>query len=145
VVEIGVGFGGLAAMNALVSGAVITLVDLPEVANTAMRLLQDCGLGRHARIQQEPLHLQSSLAISNYAFTELNADLQAGYLEKYLKHARHGMIISNAAVFARTIGGRSDQELVEWLRKSGIPASMEQEHELLSPIDSVCGARLIHW
>jgi hypothetical protein len=31
ILEIGVGFGGLAAMNAIVSGAVTTLVDLPQV------------------------------------------------------------------------------------------------------------------
>jgi hypothetical protein len=62
------------------------------------------------------------MVISNYAFSELNTELQNAYLEKYLKHAKHGMIISNASIFSRTIGGRTDDEIIAWLRNSGIPA-----------------------
>jgi hypothetical protein len=145
IVEIGVGFGGLVAMNALVSGATTTLVDLPQVEQAAARMLTDTGLAAFAEPSEpfDPTSIQ--LAISNYAFTELNKDLQEAYLEKYLRHAEHGLILSNAGVFADMIGGRSDEELVAWLRSTGIPATIERENELLSSIDALCGVRLIHW
>ena len=85
--------------------------------------------------------------ISNYAFSELSTATQDDYLERYLRHARHGVIVSNAAVFAHHIGGRTDVELVQWLRNARIPASIKDEQtcDLLTPIDALCGVRLIHW
>ena len=85
--------------------------------------------------------------ILNYAFSELSTATQDDYLERYLSHARHGVIVSNAAVFADRIGGRSDDELVQWLRNARIPASIKDEQtcDLLTPIDALCGVRLIHW
>ena len=145
ILEIGVGFGGLAAMNALVSDASTVLVDLPQVELAAKRMLSETGLAHRAEFSSEFNQESIPLVISNYAFTELNTALQDEYLDRYLKHADHGMIISNAGVFAATIGGRSDDELVTWLRNAGIQASIESENELLSPIDALCGVRLIHW
>ena len=145
IVEIGVGFGGLAAMNALVSESRTHLVDLPQVEQAALRMLAETGLKDHGMAGGDAMPSPIPLVISNYAFTELNTPLQDAYLDKYLKHARHGMIVSNAGVFARTIGGRTDDDLVAWLRNAGIPAVIESENELLSSIDALCGVRLIHW
>lgn len=145
IVEIGVGFGGLVAMNALVSRATTILVDLPQVEQAAQRMLTEIGLDDCAGLSDRFSETSIPLIISNYAFTELNRELQDAYLERYLKHSEHGMILSNAGVFAAMIGGRSDDELVAWLRSSGIPAMIESENELLSPIDALCGVRLIHW
>jgi hypothetical protein len=144
VVEIGVGFGGLAAMNALVSGAVTTLVDLPEVARAAGHMLGEIDLAKHCRIgDEEPRDIP--LVISNYAFTELNSDVQQRYFDRYLKQARHGVIISNSAVFAGSIRGRNDDELLAWLREGGLPATLDKTHEMLGPGDYLCGVTLIHW
>ena len=145
VLEIGVGFGGLAAMNGLVSKAITTLVDLPKVELAASRMLSENGLAQCAELRAEVSLTSIPLVISNYAFTELNTKLQDEYLDKYLKHAEHGMIVSNAGVFAATISGRSDDELVAWLQSAGVPAIIESENDLLSPIDALCGVRLIHW
>lgn len=145
IVEIGVGFGGLAAMNSIVSGVNTTLVDLPQVEKAALLMLSENGLKGCAELSGGIAPSSVPFVISNYAFTELSADLQNDYLEHYLKKAEHGMIMSNAGVFASMIGGRSDEELVAWLRGSGIPASIESDHELLSPVDALCGVRLIHW
>jgi hypothetical protein len=145
IVEIGVGFGGLAAMNALVSKSRTHLVDLPQVGQAALRMLEETGLKGHGMAGSDDMPAQIPLLISNYAFTELNTELQDAYLDKYLKHARHGMIVSNAGVFAGTIGGRTDDELMTWLRNAGLPAAIESDNELLSPIDALCGVRLIHW
>ncbi|MES2922000.1 MAG: hypothetical protein V4819_10650 [Verrucomicrobiota bacterium] len=145
VVEIGVGFGGLAAMNALVSEAVTTLVDLPQVERSAMRMLTDNGLGDYARLGADHPGSDSRLVISNYAFTELNADLQKEYFDKYLKHSPHGVIISNSAVFADSIQGLPDGELVAWFQAEGLAAKLESNNDLLSPCDHLSGVNLIHW
>lgn len=145
IAEIGVGFGGLAAMNALVSETVTTLVDLPQVERSAMRMLIDNGLGGHARLGAEHPGTDARLVISNYAFTELDASLQKDYFERYLKPAPHGVIISNSAVFAESIRGHSDGELVAWFQAEGLPAKLESANDLLSPCDHLCGVTLIHW
>lgn len=144
-IEIGVGFGGLAAMNALVSEAVTTLVDLPEVERSAMRILDDLGLAGYARLAGENPEPDACLVISNYAFTELNAALQKEYFEKYLKHSPHGVIVSNSAVFAASIRGHTDGDLVAWFQAEGLPAKLESANDLLSPCDALCGVNLIHW
>jgi hypothetical protein len=143
--EIGVGYGGLAAMNAVVSEASTVLADLPQVEQAAILMLSDLGLGRFASTSSGDIPDPLPLVVSNYAFTELNKTMQDQYLEKYLRHARHGLIVSNANVFASGIGGRSDDEIVVWLRNSGIPAVMENDNDLLTPIDNLCRVSLIHW
>lgn len=145
IVEIGVGFGGLAAMNSLVSGTVTTLVDLPQVGRAAMHMLKDCVMEHAARIADGAPGSDIPLVISNYAFSELSAKVQDEYLINYLLPSERGFIISNAGIFASSIGGRTDDELVAWLNEAGIPAQISDDCDLLSPIDKLCGVRLIHW
>ena len=145
VIEIGVGFGGLAAMNAAISGAVTTVVDLPQVEMSALRMLNETGLGRHGRLSGEWNGSSVPLVISNYAVTELNATIQEHYFETYLKHAAHGIIISNSGVFASTIGGRTDDELIARFRAGGLDAGMETANDLLGPCDYLCGVGMIRW
>ncbi len=145
IVEIGVGFGGLAAMNALVSGAFTTLVDLPQVERCALRMLEETGLAGHAQSSTGTPPQPAALVISNYAFTELCASIQDEYLTRYLKQADHGVIVSNSSIFSRSIQGRSDQELIAWFRSEGIPAKLETVNELLNPGDHLNGVTLIHW
>jgi hypothetical protein len=146
--EIGVGFGGLAAMNAIVSGTTTFLVDLPQVERAAIRMLSELGLnGSAMRANEADRKEDIPLVISNYAFSELSAGLQDDYLAHYLIRAKHGVIVSNAAVFSSHIGGRTDQEIVNWLRGADISVSMEdfRDNDLLTPIDALCDVRLIHW
>ncbi len=132
-------------MNGLVSGASTILVDLPEVEDVATRMLGETGLAHHVEPDADGLPESIPLVVSNYAFTELSKDVQDQYLRKYLVPARHGMIISNAGVFAKTIGGRSDEDLLAWLNAAGVPAVLDRDSELLSSIDSLGGVGLIHW
>ncbi|RYD24085.1 MAG: hypothetical protein EOP88_01475 [Verrucomicrobiaceae bacterium] len=144
ILEIGVGFGGLAATNAVVSGATTSLVDLPPVENAALRMLGELGLGSFGKTGTET-HQEPDLVISNYAFTELNSSVQQEYLDRHLRHARRGVIVSNSAVFASSIRGRSDEDLIAWLNAAGIPAKLARTNELLGPSDHICAVTLIHW
>ena len=143
VVEIGVGFGGLAAANAVISGARTVFVDLPPVCDAARVMMGEIGLsdwcGSESALQED------YCLISNYAFSELRADVQEMYFEKYIRAAPRGAIFSNAAVFAERIGGRTDDELVDWFRSEGVPAMADGNLDILSPADRACGVKLIHW
>lgn len=141
VAEIGVGYGGLVAMNALVSQARTTLVDLPNVERAAMKMLTENALA-HAAAEA---HTAFDCVISNYAFTELSTDLQDRMLSGFIAGSRHGMILSNARVFSQHIGGRSNEELMAALAHHGIQASCHAEHPLLSPSDRAFGNVLILW
>ena len=141
IAEIGVGYGGLVAMNALVSQARTTLVDLPHVERAAMKMLAENDLA-HAAAEA---HTCFDCVISNYAFTELSSDLQDRMLSGFIAGSRHGMILSNARVFSQHIGGRSNEELLVALKEHGIDARIDYEHPLFSPADRSCCCALICW
>lgn len=145
ITEIGVGFGGLAAMNALISDTSTTLVDLPQVERAALRMLDENKVAGRARVSADSDGARIDLVISNYAFTELNSTIQEDYLHKYLKRSTRGVIVSNSSVFAKSIQGRTDEELVAWLRGAGIAAKLELSNDILGPGDHLNGVTLIHW
>jgi hypothetical protein len=146
VAEIGVGYGGLAAMNALVSQAHTTLVDLPDVERAAMMMLLENRLNHSATpASTAGIRTGFDCVISNYAFTELSTALQDRMLDSFISSSRHGMILSNARVFSRSIGGRSDQEILIALADHGIHARCHADHPLLSPSDRAYGNALIIW
>ena len=145
IVEIGVGFGGLAAMNAIASGARTVLVDLPPVTQAALRMLGETDLGKFASPADEGDPPATFCVVSNYAFTELTSDLQDHYIDRYLRASSSGMIVSNANVFSRSIGGRDDDALVSALQAAGIPAKLERDSNLLGPSDHLGGVTLVTW
>ncbi|MCW1885150.1 hypothetical protein OKA04_10460 [Luteolibacter flavescens] len=145
IVEIGVGYGGLAAMNAIVSGARTTLADLPPVTEAAMKMLGENGLAEFATPATDSGPDGDYCVISNYAFTELTGELQDHYIGRYLRASTSGMIVSNANVFARSIGGRDDNALVAALHAAGIPARLDPASDLLGPSDHLGGVTLITW
>lgn len=145
IVEVGVGFGGLAAMNATVSRAHTTFVDLPQVGRLAQCMMDQVGLSEFCGPSGAPQPGDDWCFISNYAFTELAAPIQDAYLEKWIRHAPRGVIVSNAGIFSKSIGGRSDADLVRLLESAGIQAKMDPSSDLFSPADGLCGVTLIHW
>lgn len=145
VIEIGVGFGGLAACNHLVSGSTTTLIDLPPVEALAARMLEET-LGLNApRSSTGATPPEDFCLVSNYAFTELSCELQDEYIETWVRHAPRGLIVSNAAVFSDGIEGRSDEELLAQLREAGLPAHLDREDAMLCPTDRHFGVSLIYW
>ena len=143
VAEIGVGYGGLVALNALVSQARTSIVDLPDVERAAMKMLSENSLATAATPAES--HTAFDCVISNYAFTELSAALQDRMLSEFIAGSRHGMILSNARVFSQQIGGRSNEQILAALAQHGIEATCHDDHPLLSPSDRVCGSVLIRW
>lgn len=71
--------------------------------------------------------------------------MQDLYFEEIIRHAARGSILSDAAVFARHIGGRDDQELMEWFKATGLPVHAETENPILCPSDRQFGNRIITW
>jgi hypothetical protein len=119
VVEIGVGFGGLAAMNAIVSNATTIMIDLPPVAKAAMLQMRELGLGNFASNDQSKATAGDVCFISNYAFTELSREMQDAYVDEFIRHADRGVILSNASVFAQHMRSRDNNQIIELLTAHG--------------------------
>ena len=83
--------------------------------------------------------------ISNYAFTELSGDLQENYFDRYLRASTCGVIVSNANVFAKQIGGRNDADLLQWFRKEGLDARIDESSPIICPSDRYHKVSVIRW
>ena len=145
VVEIGVGFGGLAAMNAIVSNATTIMIDLQPVAEAAMLQMKELGLGNFASIDHSKATASDVCFISNYAFTELSREMQDAYADQFIRHADRGVILSNAAVFAGHMRSRNNNQIIELLSKHGIHAKAESESSILCTSDRHHGNVIVGW
>jgi hypothetical protein len=145
VVEIGVGFGGLAAMNAIVSNATTIMIDLPPVAVAAMLQMRELGLGNFASNDQSKATAGDVCFISNYAFTELSREMQDVYADKFIRYADRGVILSNAAVFADHMRSRDNNQIIELLTAHGINAKLESSSTVLCQSDIRFGNALVLW
>ena len=145
VIELGVGFGGLAAMNAIVSNATTLMVDLSPVTLAAMRQMNELGLGGFAATDQGHVMTNDVCFISNYAFTELSRDSQDRYADQYIRHANYGVILSNADVFAKHMKSRNDDEIIELLGTYGIHANEDKISSILCQSDRHHGNVILAW
>jgi hypothetical protein len=98
VVEIGVGYGGQAGtimQNTHVSH--YYLFDLEEVNLLATKFLHQLNIftGFSCLDGRNPSSIMSDLVISNYAFSELNKEVQNTYLNNVLLNAKRGYITWN--------------------------------------------------
>ncbi|MFM7183037.1 MAG: hypothetical protein ACKO2G_16460 [Verrucomicrobiales bacterium] len=143
VIEIGVGFGGLSAMLAAITGIFSVHVDLPAVRKAAAIQMAELGLG--GNLSDSPKSDAQYCFVSNYALTEMNRDLQNDYIRDFARLADKGLILSNAGHFSGSIGGRTDEELLGELRKAGLDAKLVRESPLLGPSDKLCANCLIQW
>jgi hypothetical protein len=112
-VEIGAGYGGQAAV--LMEFFQISdygIYDLAEVQELTKRFLGKIGksnkLSMHTLSPNNP-QKNWDLVISNYAFSELPADLQKVYIENVLSNSKRGYLIMNSGMTNRS--GRSDGKL----------------------------------
>lgn len=122
IVEIGVGYGGQAAIIHRELGVhQYSMYDLPQVEGLVKSYLR--GIESKLNPSFENLDYSKKgewdLVISNYAFSELPRRLQEKYLEKVLKKSRHGYMIMNSGKTNFT--GRSDGKLTVQDLKVEIP------------------------
>ena len=145
VIELGVGYGGLAAMNAIVSNATTFMIDLPPVTQAAIRQMNELGLGNFASTDHSIVKKSDVCFISNYAFTELSRDLQDHYVDQYVRHANRGVILSNADVFAKHMRSRNNDQIIQMLGIHGINATEDKISSILCPSDRHHGNSILRW
>lgn len=101
VAEIGCGYGGQALINdQLLKVKNSTLFDLPFVIKLIDRYLNEFllnGSYKSTLINKEEPH-KYDLVISNYAFSELPAELQIVYINKVLKNSTKGYLTMNSGL-----------------------------------------------
>jgi len=112
VVEIGVGYGGQAAvLESLYKVSNYDAFDLPEVISLANVYLKK--INSRIRFDSRDIHRTQDkvwdIAISNYAFSELNKDLQIRYLDSILSRTSRGYMIMNSGRL--NASGRSNSKL----------------------------------
>ena len=145
VIELGVGYGGLAAMNAIVSNATTFMIDLAPVTQAAIRQMNELGLGNFASTDHSIVKKNDVCFISNYAFTELSRDLQDHYVDQYVRHANRGVILSNADVFAKHMRSRNNDQIIQMLGIHGINATEDKISSILCPSDRDHGNVILAW
>jgi hypothetical protein len=117
-VEIGAGYGGQAAV--LMEFFQISdygIYDLVEVQELTLRFLTRVGKAKNLSLHSlsENSNQNWNLVISNYAFSELPAELQKEYIQKVLSKSERGYLIMNSGMTNRS--GRSNGKLtLEQLR-----------------------------
>lgn len=115
VAEVGVGFGGqAAALNILLDLHSIKLYDLPEVLSLSQKFLATATpeLKVSTSDGRIPAKATSDLVISNYAFSELNGQLQRSYLENVISKSSMGYITWNDLAI-KELNGLKLYELVD--------------------------------
>jgi putative sugar O-methyltransferase len=98
IVEIGVGYGGQCLLlDSFLDIHSYTLVDISPALNLAKSYLERFILQCELKFLSlnEISSLESDLIISNYAFSELNRELQNAYINKIILNAKNGYITYN--------------------------------------------------
>jgi putative sugar O-methyltransferase len=142
VVEIGVGYGGQAAvLESLYKVSNYDAFDLPEVISLANVYLKKINSKIH--FDSRDIHIAQDkvwdIVISNYAFSELNKDLQIRYLDTILRKTSRGYMIMNSGrlnVSGRSTSKLSVNEIAEFLPTMRI----KEEYPLTGPDNYV-----IYW
>ena len=142
VVEIGVGYGGQAAvLESLYRVSNYDAFDLPEVISLANVYLKK--INSRIRFDSRDIHRAQDkvwdIVISNYAFSELNKDLQIRYLDSILSKTSRGYMIMNSGrlnVSGRSTSKLSVNEIAEFLPTIRI----KEENPLTGPDNYV-----IYW
>ena len=99
IIEIGGGYGGQARIvKRLFPSCRYSIIDLPEVLLLTKRYLNESSPNsKYDFISAFDFDTnQSDLILSNYAFSELNRDLQFKYISNIISKATHGYIIYNS-------------------------------------------------
>lgn len=123
ITEIGVGYGGQCRIIlSYLKNRKYSLIDLPEVLKLAKLYIGKYFLDDEVSYVDGTKDVnieKSDLVMSNYAFSELNRDVQDFYLEKVIDCAASGYITWNFLSYER-LGGYSINELLDRISGSFI-------------------------
>ena len=122
IVEIGIGFGGQASLISLLDKPLSYIYyDLPPVLELAQKFTKVLNVpGNFTFIDgRNPKPSKPDLVISNYAFSELNRDVQDQYLKNVVLSSPRGYITWNH-LSAENLGGYSLAELIRLIPNSQI-------------------------
>ena len=122
IVEIGIGFGGQASLISLLDKPLsYTYYDIPPVLELVQKFTRELDIpGNFIFINgRNPKPSNPDLVISNYAFSELNRDVQDQYLKNVVLPSPRGYITWNN-LSAETLGGHSLAELIRVIPNSQI-------------------------
>lgn len=117
IVEVGVGFGGQAAvLNRIWGTKTYRFYDLPEVLELTKKFLSVSGISLKAFFEdgRSPSRSDAGIFLSNYAFSELNRATQDLYLEKVISSCSSGYITWNT-LGERLLDGYRLDEILERL------------------------------
>ena len=118
IAEIGVGYGGQCRLiKEYLKNREYSLIDLPEAIELTKKFLDKFSLGEGSKTYfidgtGDIENIEVDLLISNYAFSELNREVQNFYLEKIINYAGSGYITWNSLSYEKG-DGYSVAELLE--------------------------------
>ena len=142
VAEIGVGYGGQAAILERMYGIRnYSAFDLPSVIQLSNVYLDSIN-SKLKFIYTEPITAKNNywdLVISNYAFSELHRDLQLSYIEHVITKSKSGYMIMNSG--RSNITGRSEGKLSLNEIRNYIPNLQVKEEVPLTGPDNY----IIYW
>ena len=98
IIEIGAGYGGQClVLNKLFTPSEYTIVDLDESSDLSKKYLKINDINpRVIKISEiDDINENFDIVISNYAYSELNKDLQDLYYDKIIKRSKNGYLTYN--------------------------------------------------
>ena len=122
IVEIGIGFGGQASLIGLLDNPLsYTFYDIPPVLELAQKFTNELEVpGKFTFTDgRNPKPSNPDLVISNYAFSELNREVQDQYLKNVVLPSPRGYITWNDCS-VEILGGYSLAELIRLIPNSQI-------------------------
>jgi len=133
VVEIGCGYGGQAIiLSKLASIQHYTFVDMWQVNLLIQRFIEESSFNIEYEIKtirQSSIPQDSTLVISNYAFSELDMQLQTICLKKFILTSKHGYLTMNTGLSGMAFNGQPNRHITSDILISLI-ASARQSSEI---------------
>ena len=127
IAEIGVGYGRQCRLiKEYLKNREYSLIDLPEAIELTKKFLDKFSLGEGSKTYfidgtGDIENIEVDLLISNYAFSELNREVQNFYLEKIINYAGSGYITWNSLSYEKG-DGYSVAELLDKIKGSFVIA-----------------------
>ena len=136
IIEIGGGYGGQCAIMAhFEKFKSYTLIDLPCVLGLARKFVDELGVSNVHTIGVDELDQLETydLIVSNYAFSEIDAQHQLVYLEKVIKNIPRGYMTMNFIGTRNNIQALPLEKIKELLTAAGHKVKVEVERPQTNP------------